>query len=409
MHDLKRNLYKSVHSLLELFPAVILLGARQVGKSTQVKHILPDANYFDLEKDSDFTRINNDPELLFKEETGSFIFDEAQKSPALFMAIRVEIDQKRSTNGRFIITGSSSPELLKNITETLAGRCVIVEVNGFSWNEALEQSASNFIQCLQTRDIDSFKELKASFNYPQLLELCLFGSYPELFLRKENNLFVEQWRESYVKTYIERDIRDLFPSLNFNNFKRFVKMSCFSSGEIINYSNFSRSLDVSQPTIKNYFDILEGTFIWRNLPSYNKNPKKRVIKMPKGYLKDTGLINYFLKINSIDDLKSHPQYGHIWESFISEQIIRRMKESLIQCDFFHYRTSNHAEIDLILEGNFGVTPIEIKSGSSTPKKQLRAIELFIKENNCDYGIVINSGDSIFKLTEKIIQIPAIYL
>ncbi|MCU7836930.1 MAG: DUF4143 domain-containing protein [gamma proteobacterium symbiont of Taylorina sp.] len=233
--------------------------------------------------------------------------------------------------------------------------------------------------------------------------------YPELYLTRESQLFVEQWRESYIQTYIERDIRVLFPNLNFNTFKRFVKMSCFASGEIINYANFSRSLDISQPTIKNYFDILAGTFIWRNLPSYEKNLKKRVIKMPKGYFKDTGLVNHFLKINTIDDLKSHPQYGHIWEAFIIEQIIRRFKENLVRCDFFHYRTSNHSEIDLILEGNFGIIPIEIKTSSSTPKKQLRTMENFINENNCAYGIVVNSGNEIFKLSEKIIQIPAIYL
>lgn len=131
--------------------------------------------------------------------------------------------------------------------------------------------------------------------------------------------------------------------------------------------------------------------------------------MPKGYLKDTGLVNYFLKINSIDDLKSHPSYGHIWESFITEQIIKGIKENLIRCDFFHYRTSNQSEIDLILEGNFGTIPIEIKASSSTSKKQLRTMENFIAENNCQYGIVINNGVEVFKLSEKIIQIPAIYL
>jgi len=409
MHTLKRNSIPSILSLLELFPAVILLGARQVGKSTEVKQILPNAHYFDLEKDSDYTRINNDPELLFKEENGTFIFDEAQRLPKLFYAIRVEIDQHRKQNGRFLITGSSSPELLKNIAETLAGRCVIIEVNGFSWNEALERPQSKFYQLLKTKDCDSYKKLIPHIKYNELLELCLYGSYPELYLRRDNELFVDKWRESYIQTYIERDIRSLFPNLNFDTFKRFVKMSCFATGEIINYSNFSRSLDVSQPTIKNYFAILEGTFIWRNLPSYDKNLKKRVIKMPKGYLKDTGLINHFLKISSIDDLKSHPQYGHIWESFITEQVIKGIKENLIQCDFFHYRTSNHSEIDLILEGKFGIIPIEIKASSATHKKQLRTMEIFIKENNCAYGIVINNGDKIFKLSEKIIQIPAIFL
>ncbi|MCU7835292.1 MAG: AAA family ATPase [gamma proteobacterium symbiont of Taylorina sp.] len=176
MHTLKRNSIQSILSLLDLFPAVVLLGARQVGKSTQVKQILPDAHYFDLEKDSDYTRIFDDPELLFKEQHGAFIFDEAQRLPKLFQAIRVEVDRNRSQNGRFLITGSSSPELLQNITETLAGRCVIVEVNGFSWNEALECPQSEFYSRLEIKTIDAFKHLNTTTSYPELLDLCLYGS-----------------------------------------------------------------------------------------------------------------------------------------------------------------------------------------------------------------------------------------
>ena len=131
--------------------------------------------------------------------------------------------------------------------------------------------------------------------------------------------------------------------------------------------------------------------------------------MPRGHLKDTGLIHYFLNIHSTDDLKGHHMYGRIWEGFIIEQLLRGLERNLIKHDAYFYRTHNQSEIDLIIEGRFGLIPIEIKSGSATNKKQLRILEGFVKENNCPYGILINNGDAVYRITDRIIQIPAVFL
>ena len=138
MHIKTRNIQKYILELLDSFPAVVVLGARQVGKSTLLKAILPDANFYDLERRSDFQRVSDDPELIFREAEGKFVFDEAQLAPTLFNALRVEIDRHRELKGRFLLSGSSSPQLLHHVTETLAGRCAIVELGTFSWNEALK-------------------------------------------------------------------------------------------------------------------------------------------------------------------------------------------------------------------------------------------------------------------------------
>ena len=408
MHTLSRNQVASIIQLLDLFPVVVILGARQVGKSTLSQIVLPNAKKFDLERESDFLRVDSEPELLFNEVDRPIIIDEAQKSTRLFEALRVYIDANREQNGQFLLTGSSSAELLNNISETLAGRCAIVELNGFSWNEALEKKQSDFYRLLG-KPVDQIRSLKTNTNQQQLLELCLYGNYPEPYLKRNNELFYQQWMSAYIQTYVERDIRTLFPTLNLDAFKRFIRMISFSTGEIINYSKFSRSLDVSQPTIKRYFEIIEGTFLWRKLPSYSKNSKKRVIKMPKGHLRDTGIVNYLLNIGDVDTLKSHPQFGQIWESFIAEQIIAGLKSCLIKFKAFHFRTSNHSEIDLIIEGDFGIIPIEIKASTTTNKKQLCALETFIEEHKCEYGILINNGFEIYSLSKKIIQIPAIFL
>ncbi|MEE9356040.1 MAG: DUF4143 domain-containing protein, partial [Methylococcaceae bacterium] len=192
-------------------------------------------------------------------------------------------------------------------------------------------------------------------------------------------------------------------------YRRFVQMLAYASGEIINASNFARSLDVSQPTIQHYLEIVEGTFLWRKFPSYQKNATKRIVKMPKGQLRDTGLINYFLRLQSTDDLKAHPQFGRIWETFISEQVIRHFKNQLEHIEYYYYRTHNQAEIDLILETSAGIIPIEIKSGFTTSKRQIKTLERFVEEYHCPVGLLINNGDEVFKLSSRVYQLPAIYL
>jgi len=186
-------------------------------------------------------------------------------------------------------------------------------------------------------------------------------------------------------------------------------MIAYSTGEIINASNFGRSLDVSQPTIKKYMEIIEGTFLWRKLAPYEKSKTKRVSKMPRGHLRDTGLINYLLNISNVQSLKGHQLYGRIWEGFITEQIIKGVDRNLIKYSSYFYRTNNQSEIDLIIEGRFGTIPIKIKSGSNTSIKQLKTLENFVKAESCPYGIVVNNGDQIYKLSNKIIQVPAIFL
>lgn len=408
MSILKRNIAQSISYLLNNFPCVVILGARQVGKSTLLKQILPNAPFFDLERETYFQRINTEPELFLQEEIERpLVFDEAQVSSSLFKALRIEIDQNRQKNGQFLLSGSSSPQLLKNISETLAGRVAIVELDPFQWQEGLEKKTPDLITaCSQPK---LFKLLQPNFEKPELLELCLYGGYPEPFLKRRDPKFFRLWMENYIKTYVERDIRALFPSLQLETYKRFIQMLAYSSGEIINISNFARSLDVSQPTVKNYFNIVEGTFLWRQMPSYQKNALKSTVKMPKGYLRDTGIINYFLRIQTNNDLKSHPQFGNIWEIFISEQIIRHFKNNLEEIKYYYYRTQQKAEIDLILETQAGLIPIEIKASLSTPKRQLKNLEKFIEKYKCPYGLVINNGDEVFKLSQNIYQLPAIYL
>lgn len=406
MYTCRKSIVDSIVYLMNNFPAVVLLGARQVGKSTLLKEVCPKGNFFDLENEKDLKRIE-DPFLLFNELRPPYIFDEAQISPSLFKALRVEIDRERNINGRFLLSGPSSPELLKNMTETLAGRIAILEIPTFEWAEQANISQSSFYECLTSPE--ALLKLRPQYTHAQLMDYCLHGGYPEPYLKRNDKTYFDIWYANYFKSYIERDVRALFPALNLDAYKRFISMIATSTGEIINAANFARSLDVSQPTIKKYLEIVEGTLLWRKLPSYEKSTSKRVVKMPRGHLRDTGLINYLLNIYDIKGLKGHQLYGRIWEGFVTEQIIKGLNQNLIDHKSYFYRTNNQNEIDLIIEGRIGIIPIEIKSGSSTSIRNLKTLTTFVKNNNLPFGIVVNNGDEVYKLSESIIQIPAIYL
>ncbi|MFA6036971.1 MAG: DUF4143 domain-containing protein [Legionellales bacterium] len=409
MTDTKRNIYKSIRYMLEHFPCVAIIGARQVGKSTLMHQLFPDAPFFDLERESDFARISRDTEFFLQDNPTPLCIDEAQLCPQLFESMRVKIDENRKQPGQYLISGSSSPELLGNISESLAGRVAIVELGSFTTAECVEQGVPEFYSHLQSGDFTRIDKIKSNITKQEVYDALLYGGYPEPFLKHSEKQFYDLWMENYFRTYIDRDIRRLFPQLNMDAYKRFIRMLAFSSGDLINTSNFAMSLDVSQPTAKSYFDIAAGTFLWRKLPSFQSNQIKSLIKMPKGHIRDTGLINYLLNINNIEQLKSHPQYGKIWETFIIEQILKNCDALMIKHQAYFYRTRGQAEIDLILETPIGLIPIEIKSGINIQEKQLKTLKNFIDQYHCPIGIVINSAENVAFLSENIIQIPVNFI
>lgn len=406
MIGVKRNLSEKMTTLLESFPVVALLGARQVGKTTLAKQIAPGWKYIDLEKLQDFERISHDPDFFFQQNPTHIIIDEAQSYPDLFKVLRSSIDEHRNEKGRFLLTGSSSPALLSQISESLAGRIAILELGTLKANEFYQKPLSPFYQLFQKKLSSHFlKELKPQLTSSQMQVLWLKGGYPEPLL-EDNALFQQQWMENYRETYIHRDIAQLFPRLNRVAFQRFLQVLCKLSGTIINKSDLARAIEVSEGTIREYMAIAAGTFLWRVLPSYEKNILKSIIKMPKGHLTDTGLLHYLLRFGTLDDLYENAMVGHSFEGFVIEEIIKGLQATFVtNWQTNYYRTRNGAEIDLILSGPFGILPIEIKYGTTVKMKQLSALTQFIKEHNLPFGLVINQSDTIEWLTPEIIQMP----
>lgn len=405
-HNYKRNIQGYATSLLAQYPVIAIIGARQVGKTTLAKTLAPDFMYLDLEKASDFDRISHDAEFFFKQHPQHIIFDEAQTLPELFLLLRSVIDEDRQTCGRFILTGSSSPELLENISETLAGRISIIELGTLKANEYYHQPLSSFYEIFQ----QPLKKEHVVISKPQrsiaqTQDFWLTGGYPEPISKSSE--FYRDWMVDYHSTYLNRDIAKLFPKLDKIAYRRFLTMLAKLANKQINKSDIGRALAVSEPTVSRYLEIASGTFLWRQLPSFDKNINKSMVKMPKGYIRDSGLLHHLLHINDLESLQSDPIAGLSFEAFIIEEILKGLQDAKVRdVEAHYYRTRSGAEVDLVLIGSFGLLPIEVKYGYKVIRQQLRSLTDFIKNNNCAFGMVINQSEHVEWLTEDIIQIPA---
>ena len=406
---MKRQYQQLIHDYLNYFPCVVLVGARQTGKSTLIEMVAGDRELFDLEVRADYNQVANDPDLFLRLNDNPIAFDEAQLLPELFPALRVAIDRDRKAYGKYLLSGSSSPDLLNAISESLAGRVGIIELAPFSFSETREIDSPKLLSLFH-EDTDAeeiftqWSSTSIGKNVESLARYWFQGGYPEPWLR-DSEQFSEVWSEQYIKTYIERDVARLFPKISSVRFRRFIELLAGCSGTIINYSNIATILEVSQPTVKDYFDIAHGTFIWRTIPAYSKKVSKRVSKHPRGYLRDSGLLHHILQIPSHRRLLSHPQMGSSWEGMVIEEILKTLNAAGIQHRPYYYRTSGGAEVDLILEGKFGLIPFEIKYTQNVNSRHLRPIRDFVDEFGCAFGVVINNDEKVRRYDEKLLGIP----
>lgn len=411
--DKERFLAKKVNRLLEMFPAVAIIGPRQCGKSTLVKAIRPDWKYYDMERPDDYQLISSDPLGFFSRQTEKIIIDEAQEYPDLFKVLRGVIDQDRKTAGRFLLTGSSSPEIVKGLSESLAGRLATIELWPFKAAELYDRPLPPVYEllCDPGIDLNTLNALEPVIEPGQVYEHWLLGGYPETRIKgQELPEFHGLWMDEYFTDYIRRDIQRLFPRINTHTFRLLIQTLSFHSGSIINQSEIARALEVSSPTVREYLEILHNTFIWRNLRSYEHNALKKVQKMPRGFFRDQGILHHLLKIDDVDRLLLHPTAGLSFEDFIIEEVIRGFQCTMkAGIDFHFYRTKDKSEIDLIVSGSFGVIPIEIKLGYKINQRMLTSLKNFINDTGARFGILVNNAERIEILSDNIIQISARYL
>jgi uncharacterized protein len=333
---IKRVLQTSIEKALKVFPAVVILGPRQVGKTTLVKLIAKNSAkktvYIDLEKNSDFEKMNNNAEeFMMSYVNECVLIDEVQRIPSLFPLLRAMIDEKRKP-ARYIITGSASPNLLKGASESLAGRVAYFYLHPIGLHE-----------------------LAATFS---INKHWFRGGFPDALMMR-NNAMLEPWIDSFITTYIEKDLPFLFDvKFSATTMRKLWSMLAYLQASILNAEKLGSSLDITGTTVKRYLDYLEAAFIITRLPPYFINIGKRLVKAPKVYINDTGLLHFLLRLQNEKDLTSHPSVGASWEGYVISQILYAKANRL---DMYYYRTQAGAECDLVLvRGHVVKACIEIK-------------------------------------------------
>lgn len=327
-----RNLEYSLINALKNVPVVALLGPRQVGKTTLALQIAEQAlgkksSYLDLELDTDLSKLDDIESYLRRFENQLLIIDEVQRKPDLFRVLRGLVDIRKRAGekaGQFLLLGSVSRDLLQQSSETLAGRIRYLELSPFSVLEV-------------------FKTDTLGFN-PE--KLWFRGGFPNSYLATTNDESWE-WRNDFISTYVERDIPLMGPQIPANRMKKFWAMLAHYHGQQIVLSELGKSLEVSHPTIKSYLDILTDFYMVRQIQPWAGNSKKRLVKSPKIYLRDSGILHKLLNISDFESLLGHPILGASWEGFVVENIIVQLSS---KWQYSYYRTASQTEIDLVLEG-----------------------------------------------------------
>lgn len=336
---LSRNIEPELQECLLDFPAVAVLGPRQCGKSTLARQIIakrPNAIYLDLEKPADLAKLQ-EPELFFSQHPAELIcLDEVQRLPEIFAPLRAIIDS-RNRNSQFLFLGSASRDLIRQSSETLAGRIAYLELTPFL-----------------------YAEIERSNEPVSLQDLWIRGGFPDSLLAR-NEKVSRRWRENFIRTFLERDIPQFGFRIPAPTLRRVWQMCAHTQGQLLNSSRLGSALGVSHTTFRSYIDLLAETYMLRILPPYMANLKKRLVKSPKVYLRDTGILHSLLAIDTFDDLMGHPVFGVSWETMAMETIITTFPN----WDPFFYRTATGTEIDLVLiRGNRKVA-FEFKA-STTP-------------------------------------------
>ncbi len=407
---LSRHVQTHLQTLLTHFPCVVLTGVRQCGKTTLLGSLLGDWQRFDMENATDRAQVLADPDLFLRLHANKLLIDEAQLAPPLFAALRVAIDRERSRKGRFLLSGSSSPELVKQISESLAGRVARIEMAPLSLSEAWQLPPSQLYPLLAERaNIADIQAAAAGrLSATQVRDYWFQGGYPEPWMNQDET-FRGLWARHYIDAYLLRDIGALFPTLNRDRFRQFIALLSQLSGSILNNADIARTLGISEPTVRDWLRIAHDTFLWRHVPAWDRSAAKQLVKHPKGFLRDSGLLHRLLRIADHDMLVTHPAVGKSWEGMVVETLLRGFENAGIKVEPFHYRTRGGAEIDLILEGQFGnghLLPIEIKLTQHSDKRVLRAITEFVAAHDCPLGLVINNDERPRWLNERVLAIPA---
>lgn len=377
MRYIPRQQAERLRHLLRSFPAVLLVGPRQCGKSTLARHAFPGWTHLDLERPADLGLLAADLEGFFDVYPRSVVIDEAQRLPGVFPVLRHVIDRSRR-KGRFLLLGSANPTLMRSVSETLAGRVALLELTPFSTSELAGTARA--------------------------ADRWFWGGYPPIHALRDSRARGE-WFDAYVSTFLERDLPALGLGLPSRRLRTLWTMLTHVHGHLLNVSDLARSLAVSSHTVAGDLDVLEGAYMIRRLHPYHANVQKRLTKSPKLYVRDTGLLHFLAGLRQPRELATWPRRGASFEGFVIEELAALADRQFIRPELFFWRTQAGAEVDLLIVEGRHILPIEIKLGAAVDHYAVAGLRQCMKDLGLRRGWVVSTGRERRRLSPGIEIIP----
>ena len=369
---LARDAETTLIRLAKSFPVVAITGPRQAGKTTLAKAVFKSKPYVSLENPDEREFAQNDPKRFLARFPNGAVLDEVQRCPSLLSWLQGVVDE-RGGMGDFVLTGSAQFDLIEGITQTLAGRVGRVELLPLS-----------------------SRELKAANQLPNSLsQMLIQGGYPALYDRK---ITTQDWFSNYVATYVERDVRQLISVRNLSQFQTFLKMCASRTGQLINLTSLGADCGISAVTAKQWLSVLETSYIVTLLRPHHSNFGKRLVKTPKIYFLDSGLAAWLMGIRSAETLETHAARGALFESWVVSELYKKRLNAGLPIDLFFWRDNTGNEVDLIVENEKGLQPIEIKSGSTYASDWSQGLKKwqFLAQNSSLEPTILYGGESNFE-------------
>jgi uncharacterized protein len=363
---LHRKLEKPLKEALKQFPVLLITGPRQAGKSTLLQHSLKNYNYVTFDDILVRNLAESDPTLFLKTYKPPLILDEIQYVPSLLPHIKRVVDADRRNYGQYVLTGSQIFPLMKGVSESLAGRIAIFQLYPLSWEEI--------------PNAPLYDEIK-------MAEQMMKGFYPEFQVQPQLN--PKFWHSAYLSTYIERDLRTMRNIHDLGQFQRYLVLLAARAGQILNLNEIGKECGISQTTAKDWLTLLQATSIVYLLEPYSRNVTKRVVKSPKLFFVDTGLLCYLLRIESVEQLVHSPFSGHLFENMVVMETVKRFAEKGERAPCYFYRTNAGLEIDLLIDHGDHFDAYEIKFSSTPTPDMAQSLAQFKKEHPVKKAVVLN--------------------
>lgn len=406
-----RLIEEKLRAYVSSFACTLVTGARQVGKSTLIQHLLGRLfRTFVFDPVQDLYGVKADPDLFLRNNPPPLVLDEIQYVPELVPALKRYVDEQRRP-GMYVITGSQQWHVMKNLSESLAGRVAMLELPAFcaqeidgrlerpcwlnAWMEAVPEGLDRGLEALSGRTSMGHSATQRIWR----------GSFPEV--QSLDASTIPGWFQGYVSTYLQRDVRTLLEVRDETQFAAFLALCAALTSQECNYEQLGRDIGLSSVSAKRWVGLLRGTYQWLEEPALAPNHVKRVSSRPKGYLADTGLACYLMRLSSPEAVQGHPAFGALFETMVATECHKQVQSQSLVPVLYHYRQHSGAEVDLILEKDGRFFPIEIKAASAVGPRDARSIHIFQETFGAAAmpGLIIYGGREVLKISEPCAAIP----